>query len=189
MLLSISFVGIHLLRLQDLLKSVYRPVLSIAGIVVFTGVGMTTVSLLDPLFADELMLPLCGLLIGFAWYWGGTVHPGVKTGFEMLASLCIAIAVIVNLLLNDVWLAVVAGVFVGLLVSLCGRQFKNPPVTMVGAGVILASVVSQLSELGRYIDFTHWITLGLLGMSLLGVAVYVEKRQNGSVAASPDDVL
>jgi hypothetical protein len=43
-----------------------------------------------------------------------------------------------------------------------------------------------LPELGRYIDFTHWITLGVLGVSLLGVAVYVEKRHTGSVA--PDDV-
>ncbi len=189
MLLSISFVGIHLLRLQDLSKSVYRPLLSVAGLAVFTGVGMATVSLLDPLLADELILPLGGLLIGFAWFWSGSVHPRVKSGFEVLASLCVAVAVIVNLLFSDAWLAAGAGVFAGLFVGLCGRQLMNPPVIVIGAGMMLASVLAQLPELGRYIDFTHWITLGVLGMSLLGVAVYVEKRQNISVDTSPDDVL
>ncbi|MCR9260532.1 MAG: hypothetical protein NXH95_12460 [Pseudomonadaceae bacterium] len=187
MLLTISFIGIHLLRLQAMTIAVYRPVLSAVGLAVFTGVAMTTVSLLDPLLAGELMLPLAGLLMGFACFWSGMLHPRVKSGFELLASLCMAIAVMLNLLFNDAWLAVGAGVFIGLLISLCGRRWVNLPVTVVGAGVVLASVISQLPELGRYIDFTHWITLGVLGMSLLGVAVYVEKRQIGSVNATHDD--
>ena len=192
MLLSISFLGIHLLRSEGMSKSTYRPVLSAAGFIVFAGVAMTTVSLLDPLLAADLMLPLGGLLIGFAWLWSGRAHARVKSGFEVLASLCVAIAVIANLLLSDAWLAFAAGVFAGLIVTLCGRRFENSPVSVIGAGVMLASVLSQLPELGRYIDFTHWITLGVLGMSLLGLAVYVEKRHARSVAtavaASSDDV-
>jgi len=187
MLLMISFVGVHLLRQQDMVKAVYQPVLSAIGFTVFTGVVITTVSLLHPLLADELILPLAGVLIGFACFWSGMVHPRVKSGFELLAGLCMAIAVVINLLFNDVWLAVGAGVCVGLFISLCGRKLANPPVIVVGAGVVFASIVSQLLELGRYIDFTHWITLGVLGMSLLGVAVYVEKRQIGSVSPSADD--
>ena len=187
MLLTISFVGVHLLRLQDMSNTVYRPVLSAVGFAVFSGVAMTTVSLLEPLLAGEVILPLAGVLIGFGCFWSGMPHPRVRFGFEVLASLFTAIAVFTNLLFNDGWLAVASGVFVGLLISLCGRRLANPSVIVVGTGVVLGSVISQLPELGRYIDFTHWITLGVLGMSLLGVAVYVEKRQSRSVAASADD--
>jgi hypothetical protein len=186
MLLATGFVGIHLLRLQDALKAAYRPFLSTVGFAVFAALAMTTISLLDPLLADELMLPVAGVLFGFASFWSGIPHPRVRFGFEVLAGLFMAIAVFINLLFNDGWLAVASGVIVGLLISLCGRSLANPSVIVIGAGVLLGSVISQLPELGRYIDFTHWITLGVLGVSLLGVAVYVEKRHTGSVA--PDDV-
>ncbi|XOV84712.1 MAG: hypothetical protein ACFHXK_06240 [bacterium] len=188
MLLCISFVAIHGLRLQHRSSATCRGTLSFAGLMVAMGVTLTTMILLDAVIALELLLPLGGLLFASAVYWSGMVHPRVKSGCEVLAGLCVAVAVVVNLLIHDTWLAVAAGVLVGLLVCLCGRRWDNQPVVVTGAVLLLASLLSQLVELGRHIDFTHWLTLGVTGMCLLGVAVVVEKRTTSSAAELTDDV-
>jgi hypothetical protein len=59
-----------------------------------------------------------------------------------------------------------------------GRWRNNLPVRVIGGVIVAAALLPQVMRFGQYIDFTHWLTLGVLGVTLLAGAVFLEKRRD-----------
>jgi hypothetical protein len=182
-LLATTFAGVHLFRQQTVPGAAPCAWLGFTGLVVALALSLASLTLLEGLLQSSLLLPVGGAFIALAVLWLGLPHERARAGLDVMASLCLAIAVLINLIVDDTLLAVAAGVLSGLLIWVGGRWRNNLPVRVIGAVIVVAALLPRVLQFGQYIDFTHWLTLGVLGVSLLAGAVLLEKRQ-GKPAAS-----
>lgn len=177
-LLATTFAGIHLFRQQTAVGVASRAWLSFGGLVVALAMTTTSLILLEPLLQFSLLLPVGGALVALSILWLGLGHERARAGCDVIASLCLAIALLINLLVDDTLLALVAAVLSGLLIWFGGRGRESLPVRVIGGLVVVAALLTQVVQFGQYIDLTHWLTLSVLGVTLLAGAVFVEKRQD-----------
>lgn len=149
-----------------------------------TANSIAAMVLLQPLLApidltDSLRLSLfgfvlAGTLTGFGYQ---------QRGIIVLAGFVLAAVHMYGVLLTDDLLMVLMAVLAAGLCVFAGQRWQQPVLRVSGIVLALAAILPQLMTLLGRVDFSHWLSLTLIGISAIGLATVWEKRRSAAAAA------
>lgn len=182
LLCSGLFAVCRILAVNAEAASLRARLLNIVSVFLALAIACISVSLTVDMLLDELVVPVAGML-----FWGLLQVIDRQCGREsfghaMLADFCLAIAVMLNSGLMDSLVAsLVALATAGLFALRAWRSRETYQILLMLITLVVA-VLPYAMDLMTVIDFTNWITLGILGVAAIVIASVLERfkrRQAG----------
>lgn len=176
----IAFVGFHFLRASLAERTLGAFLATLASFAVAVQLAWLTCSLLDPYVAQVLGLPVIGLVCAVILWLLGWARASHQAFYTSIAGVTLILTALVNLQIYPDWSGTCIGMFAGVLAAGIGWLERNRPLQWLGMVTIALALLPQLLLLGARIDFTHWLTLGVIGVVVIVMATLVERRRTAS---------
>ena len=176
----IAFVGLHFVRAAVTQKTLGAFLATLAALAVTVQLVWLTCSLLDPYVADALSLPVVGLVSAVVLWLMGWAVASHQSFYTSVAGVLLVLTALVNLQIYPDWGGTLIGMIAGAMAAMVGWFERNRPLVWLGVVNNVLALLPQLLLLGARVDFTHWLTLGVIGGVVIFAATVVERRRTAS---------
>lgn len=161
-------------------KSVWQTVNGVVSVSLALVIGVAGTLLADGYVAEVALLPIFSATVGGLIWSMGLQHPAARERFAYVGAYWAVSFTVANLLLHfgD---GGVACVLVGLLVALGGYRQQIRGIVAAGAVTVTLGMLPATIDLAGLIDFTNWLTLALMGVSvIIAGSVYDRLRRRSA---------